>query len=62
MNPFNEFCDIAKVSERPKLEVAVSFMWFHQYITNQFDISIKEINQYFIDAHLSAYNPTVSFR
>ena len=59
MDIFNEFCDIAKVSEEPqKLNVALSFIWFHQYKTKQHDISVKEINQYFVEAHLSAYNPT----
>lgn len=58
MDIFNEFCNIAKVSEQPKLNVAVSFMWFHFFTTNQHDVSIKEINQYFIDANLSAYNST----
>lgn len=59
MDIFNEFCDIAKVSEQPKkLEVAIQFIWFHQYKTNQHDVTIKQINQYFADAHLSTYNPT----
>jgi Swt1-like HEPN len=58
MDIFNEFCNIAKVSEQSKLKVAVSFMWFHQFKTKEHDVSIKELNQYFVDAHLSAYNPT----
>jgi len=59
MDFFNEFCNVAKVSELPqKFDVVLSFIWFHQYKTKQHDISIKQINQYFIDAHLSAYNPT----
>lgn len=58
MDIFNEFCNISKVSELPKLDVVISFMWFHQYKTKQHDISLKEINEYFIAAHLSAYNST----
>lgn len=59
MDFFNEFCNIAKVSEQPqKLNVALAFIWYHQYKTKQHDISIKEINQYFSDAHLSTYNST----
>ena len=58
MDIFNEFCNIAKVSEQPKLDVAVLFMWFHLFKTKQHDVSIKEINQYFNNANLSAYNPT----
>ncbi|MDI3320778.1 Swt1 family HEPN domain-containing protein [Pinibacter soli] len=55
---FNEFCDIAKISGKPKFEVVLAFVWFNQYKTKQHDISMKQINQYFVDAHLSAYNPT----
>lgn len=59
MDFFNEFCNISKVSELPqKFDVVLAFIWYHQYKTKQHDISIKQINQYFIDAHLSAYNPT----
>jgi hypothetical protein len=54
---FDEFCDLARVStEGTKLEKAVAFMWFHQYKTKQHEITIKEINNYFLNAHLSPYN------
>lgn len=58
MDIFNEFCNIAKITEKPKLDIAISFMWFHLFKTKRHDISLKEINQYFVNANLSAYNPT----
>ena len=64
MRTFDKFCDIAEVSKMglnggiSKLEVAVLFIWYHQFKTQQFEITIKEINQYFIDAHLAPYNVT----
>lgn len=58
MDLFNDFCNIAKVAEVPKIDVVISFMWFHQYKTKQHDILLKEINEYFVAAHLSAYNLT----
>jgi len=59
MDLFNEFCDIAKITEQSsKIEVAFSFMWFHQFKNKKNEISIKEINDYFIKANLSQYNAT----
>jgi len=59
MDAFNEFCDIAKVSEqKSKFDIVLRFMWFHFYKTNQHEVTISEINQYFDDAHLPKYNPT----
>jgi hypothetical protein len=59
MDAFKEFCTAAKVSEQTKkFETVLSFIWFHQYKTKQSDITVKEINQYFSDAHLATYNPT----
>lgn len=56
---FNEFCDFAKVSDqKQKFDVVILFIWYHQYISKQHEISIKEINGYFNTAHLSGYNIT----
>ena len=56
MDTFNQFCDIAKIAEQQKIDAALLFIWFHQYKNQQPDVTINQINQYFIDAHLSKYN------
>lgn len=59
MEIFNEFCQIAEISKTStKLEAAILFIWFNQYKNKRYDISVKEINQYFTEAHLPAYNPS----
>ena len=59
MGVFNEFCEVAKVSEQSsKLDVAIAFMWFHQYKIKKNEITLKEINNYFAQSDLSLYNST----
>ena len=54
---FNEFCQATKVSEQStKIESVILFMWYHQVILGEQNISTSEINQYFIDAHLPKNN------
>jgi hypothetical protein len=46
------------VKENPrKKEYATTFIWFH-YVTTGLEISLVEINKYFLDCDLPKYNPT----
>ena len=54
---FDEFCQLTKVAEQSvKIDSVILFMWYHQVILGKENISISDINQYFIDAHLPKNN------
>lgn len=59
MDLFNEFCDIAEISDQSrKIDIVFSFIWYHQYLTKLPEITVQQINKYFIESHLPTYNPT----
>jgi hypothetical protein len=59
MSLLEQFCEIINISEKVKLEQAISFIWFHLKTTTENEIDIKTINSYFEKVNLSLYNSTL---
>lgn len=55
---FNSFCKEATIEKKTKIQQAEAFMWFHLMKTGQMDITISEVNEYFIRASLPKLNST----
>lgn len=54
-----QFCELAKIQDSSKLEVAIGFIWFHSKITgDENGCDASTINEYFSMTSLPKYNPT----
>ena len=58
MEMFNRFCNLIDFKNSSKLDIAIYFLWFHSKFENLEEASSKQINGYFLQAHLPIYNIT----
>lgn len=55
MNNFQKFCNLIEIHKLSKIDIAIHFLWFHEFVSDKSEANVKTINEYFVKARLPEF-------